>query len=465
MAVDFSIVMTTYNQERYVEEAITSVLNQTHKNWELIIVDDCSTDRTVDKILPFLEDPRIKLILSNTNEGVNKATIKGINILKAEYFGILDGDDALAPDAIEVMLKAHKENPKAGFIYSQFMYCDENLKPVRKGYCAELPKGKTHIDVCISSHFRTYKLSYYKKTAGFDPDLVYVGDRDVSYKMEEVGETKFVDKVLYYFRVLPDSLSHRDLNARRLEDEKIKKQARTRRTKIGEGNGIVCVMPIYKRPSITKLVVNYLKRQTVPFFKIILVGSDEQDKKTAEECGVEYLHYSNESLSKKYQAGVFLAKEYNPSAVLVTDSDDFLALDYNALCVEKAKGYDVLGVRMIWVMEGKTKGIFRVTYRRRGDFFGPGKYFTKEYLDRMNWKIYDTTQPRNCDGGLWEILKQTNARTREVGGKVLSPKGSWEMLDSWKHIKATRNLKFTRESPKWIDKYFPGMKDEIYKVL
>ena len=107
MLADFSIVMTTYNQEKYVEEAIISVLKQSHKNWELVIVDDGSQDDTVMKITPFLKDPRIRLFCNDVNRGVNKATIRAIDNISTEYFGILDGDDALAPDAIEVLSLIH----------------------------------------------------------------------------------------------------------------------------------------------------------------------------------------------------------------------------------------------------------------------------------------------------------------------------------------------------------------------
>jgi len=229
---------------------------------------------------------------------------------------------------------------------------------------------------------------------------------------------------------------------------------------------VICVVPIYKRPEITKLVISYLKRQTIPFYKIILVGSCPQDEETANRCGVEYIHYSNNKLGVKIQAGIFQARKYNPDMVMVTGSDDLLALNYNALCIEKADGYDALGVKVIWDMT-KTKAIYQIRYKTRVDFFGSGVAFTRQYLDRMDWEVYGTIQRIYPDGEMWKILMKARGKTCEVGGVILSPKGSWDMADTWEHIiKAnTVYIKEIDTPNKWLDKHFPGMKDEIYEIL
>lgn len=225
----FSVVLTTYNFEAYIEEAIDSVLAQLYPHWELIIVDDHSTDNTVKRITPYLSDSRIKLLCNEKNQGTNLTTIRGIKNITTNYFGILDGDDTLNPATVGVMLDAHKKYINAGYIYSQFVHCDTNLVPTHLGYCHQLTQGKKHIDYIASSHFRTYKLDYYNKTAGLDPNIKIVGDRDLSYKMEEVGDTIFIDKVLYNFRLRPDSLSNINTVARLKERKYIREQALKRR--------------------------------------------------------------------------------------------------------------------------------------------------------------------------------------------------------------------------------------------
>ncbi|MFO7446248.1 MAG: glycosyltransferase [Ignavibacteriaceae bacterium] len=206
----FSIIMANYNRGRYIAQAIESVLLQTFTDWELIIIDDCSTDNSIEVIKKYLTDNRIKLIRHNENKRYIVSLIEGINNVRSDYFGTLDSDDALLPNAIEVMYNAHKNNPTAGYIYSQFVYCNEELKPYEMGYCKSIPEGKTNLDSDVVSHFRTFKIDYYKKSAGYDTAFLHTEDKDISYKMEEVGALLFVNEPLYMYRVLNDSVSHND---------------------------------------------------------------------------------------------------------------------------------------------------------------------------------------------------------------------------------------------------------------
>ena len=72
--ISFSILMATYNNANYIETAIKSVINQTYLNWELIIVNDASTDNSIKIIEPFLKDKRIQLIILSKNQGVGYGT-------------------------------------------------------------------------------------------------------------------------------------------------------------------------------------------------------------------------------------------------------------------------------------------------------------------------------------------------------------------------------------------------------
>ncbi len=89
----FSIVIATYNREKLIVRAIDSVLNQDSDNWELIVVDDCSTDDTKTLIKPFLVDNRISYFKTDKNSGVAKARNVGIIKAKGKYITFLDSDD------------------------------------------------------------------------------------------------------------------------------------------------------------------------------------------------------------------------------------------------------------------------------------------------------------------------------------------------------------------------------------
>ena len=88
----FSIIMPCYNAEKYLKKSIESVLNQTHKNWELIIINDCSSDSSL-KIINYFKDHRISLINNLKNEGVAFSRNKGVKIAKGNFIAFIDSDD------------------------------------------------------------------------------------------------------------------------------------------------------------------------------------------------------------------------------------------------------------------------------------------------------------------------------------------------------------------------------------
>ncbi|MCK4292791.1 MAG: glycosyltransferase family 2 protein [Planctomycetes bacterium] len=203
----FSVIMANYNNARYIAQAIESVVNQTFEDWELIIVEDCSTDNSLAVIEQYLGDGRIKLIRHDVNLGYTAALKTGIASVRSEYFGVLDSDDCLAPRAVETMYIKHVELPDCGLIYSQFVFCGEGLTQRKIGFCREIPPGGTSLDANVVSHFKTFKIRDYLKTAGYDENILYAEDIDIVYKMEEVAHLKFVDDCLYLHREAPDSLS------------------------------------------------------------------------------------------------------------------------------------------------------------------------------------------------------------------------------------------------------------------
>lgn len=203
----FSVIMANYNTARYISQAIDSVLRQTFQDWELIIVDDGSTDNSVEVVTPYLCDPRIRLLRHQSNLGYTAALKTAIAHVRSEYFGILDSDDCLAPHALETMFDWHLKLADHGLIYSQFMFCSEDLSPRKLGFCAQIPPDKTTLDENLVSHFKTFKLRDYLKTPGYDENILYAEDVDIVYKMEEVTKLKFVNQCLYFHRELPHSIS------------------------------------------------------------------------------------------------------------------------------------------------------------------------------------------------------------------------------------------------------------------
>lgn len=204
----FSVLMANYNNSKYISEAIQSVLNQTFLDWELVIVDDHSTDNSIDIIKPYLIDKRIRFFINKFNIGYIGTLKRLIYESRAEVVGILDSDDALTNDAIAIIIDAYEKNPDSGFIYSQFIYCDDKLNPNSIGYCNSIPQNKSNLNCNCVSAFRTFRKKDFFKTEGFDDKIAYGEDKDFIFKMEEVTNLLFVDKILYKYRVLLNSQSH-----------------------------------------------------------------------------------------------------------------------------------------------------------------------------------------------------------------------------------------------------------------
>lgn len=121
-----SIIMAAFNAERTIEVAIDSVLSQSYKNWELLVVDDCSSDSTAGKVLG-KNDSRIHLIRNSKNAGVSKSRKKGMEAANGEWIAVLDSDDAWTPDKLEKQIKlARKTGAELIFTGSAFMDDDGN---------------------------------------------------------------------------------------------------------------------------------------------------------------------------------------------------------------------------------------------------------------------------------------------------------------------------------------------------
>lgn len=112
-----TIGMPVYNGEKFIKTAIKSVLNQSYSDFELIITDDGSTDKTVEIIKSF-NDPRIKLIADGENHGISYRLNQQINLANGEYFVRMDADDIMFPQRIETQLKCMQENPKVDVVGS-----------------------------------------------------------------------------------------------------------------------------------------------------------------------------------------------------------------------------------------------------------------------------------------------------------------------------------------------------------
>ena len=129
-----SVIMPAYNAERFIGRAVSSVINQTYTNWELIIIDDCSADNTVAVASRIAEgDRRISVVLNEKNMGVAKTRNKGLDMAKGDWIALLDSDDIWMPEKLEKQLNLAREE-KADILYCSYGIVDENGDKAKSDY-------------------------------------------------------------------------------------------------------------------------------------------------------------------------------------------------------------------------------------------------------------------------------------------------------------------------------------------
>lgn len=162
-----SIIMPAYNAEKYISESIESVLAQTYKNWELIVVDDCSKDGTIDVIKQYqMFDNRIKVISLTCNAGVANARNVGMELAKGRYIAFLDSDDLWIDIKLEEQIIFMRQN-QIYFSFSQYRrFTDKNKgKMVDALPCVNYQKALYGnpigcLTVCLDRRFiREFKFS------------------------------------------------------------------------------------------------------------------------------------------------------------------------------------------------------------------------------------------------------------------------------------------------------------------
>jgi len=133
-----SIVMPNYNSEKYLEETIKSVIAQTYKNWELLFVDDCSSDNSLEIIRSFGDD-RIKILKNEVNSGAAVSRNYAIEVANGRWIAFLDSDDLWLPQKLEKQI-AYMQSKNISFSFSDYEVVDENNNVTTKF----VPK----LDVC-----------------------------------------------------------------------------------------------------------------------------------------------------------------------------------------------------------------------------------------------------------------------------------------------------------------------------
>jgi glycosyltransferase involved in cell wall biosynthesis len=210
----FSILIANYNNGHFFKDCYQSIIQQSYANWEVIIVDDCSTDDSVEVIEGIIgNDLRFKIFHNTENQGCGFTKKECAKLAHGEILGFLDPDDAIKCDALAVMVEAHLNNKEASIITSKYELVDLDMKFIKHSiYGCNIPEGKSYLTYSSGAmtHFATFKKDKYEQSGGINPIMKRAVDQDLYYKLEEQGKHLFLDKFLYSYRIHETSISNNE---------------------------------------------------------------------------------------------------------------------------------------------------------------------------------------------------------------------------------------------------------------
>lgn len=203
-----SIVIPAYNREKYIGMAIKSVLDQTYRDLELIVVDDGSRDGTLAIAEQFArEDDRVQVLSDKTNRGAAYALKKGFEAARGEYVGQVDSDDILEPQGVELTAAVLDDDIGCGLVYTNYVEISKNGHVLRVGRRCTIPYSIEQILTnFMIFHFRLMRKNTYKLSGGFDEDFAGIEDYELCLRLSEITQVKKIETILYQYRIHSEAI-------------------------------------------------------------------------------------------------------------------------------------------------------------------------------------------------------------------------------------------------------------------
>ncbi len=206
-----SILITAYNAEKFIKEAIDSALRQAYWNIEVVVINDGSTDGTHKIVKPYLSDKRI-VYFEQPNGGISRARNKAFELSHGDYITFLDADDKYAPEKVEEEVKFLETHPDYGVVYCRVLSFYDDAPEKIYGYARPMPSGDIFQQLLehqfINPGSVMMRREIFASENGFNPDFRDAEDWDLwrrlAYKGVKFG---YVNKPFHYNRMSKKSLS------------------------------------------------------------------------------------------------------------------------------------------------------------------------------------------------------------------------------------------------------------------
>ena len=205
-----SIVLPTYNGSRYLAGSLQSCLEQTYEDFELVIVDDCSTDDTPKIIADFAaRDPRIRASRNETNLRLPKSLNAGFAMSRGRYLTWTSDDNFYRPNALQEMVSVMEREADVGLVYTPQTYIDKNGRAVGPSCFGGPPDALAYSNPVGASFL--YRREVYKQVGDYSAEMFLVEDWDYWIRIAEKFRLRLLPQDLYLYRIHDESLSRQKL--------------------------------------------------------------------------------------------------------------------------------------------------------------------------------------------------------------------------------------------------------------
>jgi len=213
-----SILMNAYNSEEYLKEAIDSIYNQTYKDWEIIFIDNCSTDRTKKIVDEY--DEHILYYKTDKNIPLGEARNWGLQYCRGEYLAFLDTDDIWLEDKLEIQINNLEEYIDAQLCYGGAVIIDKNGKEIKR----MLPIAKS--GMVFSQQLIRYEINMQSVVIRnnidifFDPTMKFSPDFDLFMRIVSKYSVVIINDYIVKYRKLDNSLTSKTIDLWSIETRK-----------------------------------------------------------------------------------------------------------------------------------------------------------------------------------------------------------------------------------------------------
>ena len=210
-----SVLINCYNGEKYLSQAVESVLAQTYKNWEIVFWDNQSSDSSAEKFQQYAKkDDRLRYFYSSKHTLLYEARNLAIKKTRGEFIAILDADDWWHPQKLEMQIPCFKDK-KVGMVYSNYWLVQNNNKKIQ--YRSQLPHGEILKNLlknyCIGMVTMVIRKSIFEElNISFNKQYQIIGDFAFALSVAEKKKVNVVQEPIAYYRKHNQSLTEKELD-------------------------------------------------------------------------------------------------------------------------------------------------------------------------------------------------------------------------------------------------------------